>query len=430
MEALTKLLQDSDTSWRAKRRRPVNTVLELSERGAKRIQDEINSRKSALRQWLSTFPADLVTIVMEFNKDICIYWPSIKTNNYIQVRRWHLNGVDDSIIDPIFNPRLVAAANLKGQNTGVASRIYMTNIGFSGGFLLMVGTLCQQRYLLYHFSVEDLQLELIRCTSASPSNPFHSNNRLPMEASFAAVQKGRDADSRRVEFDLYLTGGLNDENWHPSSAVWCCSLTFDHRLSKCLPASENLRWKRLADLPIPLHQHNAIGMDGGLLITGGTSQRYPSQEFMSTQCWYYHHASEQVWRRLPDLPHGRCEHAVAVIDGNILLVGGRHTVADQFAPILQLQKIGNCDLTWRSLTLPTDCRLSYYSFKTHRIQQLNPSSFIFTDGLSSTEFYHSSASYAPRIMFEFHQETFTPLNPKFRSIRNNEKKQKHCVENQ
>ena len=375
-----------------KRRRGESVVSRAATASHERIVRSKTDTRRVLALNLPMLPKEILGILYEFAKDMCIYWPSMSTDNRgIQVWRWSLGHT----LSPQFYPEIVSAATIRQ----ISGEVLMTSLGTDGGFLMIFPKrTSRDRYQMFHFSPFDYHLERIRFTDASLTNPcLGVFNR---GAIFTAVKTTTTNDN---SYTLFLTGGLGPD-WRPSSSAKCCSLTFDRHL-KCAPLANDLRWQRLPDMPVALHAHSAAGFANGLIVTGGTYEQQGYFAQNSNLAWFFSIPRRQ-WVRLPDLPLPSLSlHATAVMDDTVVLLGGcngsntpfNHFLQIKFSP-QQIERLyasknidgnNNPDTT---LSWSIQVRSEFPFFNGNRLHWLNASSFVFIDKTQCWEGIYSSLS--------------------------------------
>jgi N-acetylneuraminic acid mutarotase len=100
---------------------------------------------------------------------------------------------------------------------------------------------------------------------------------------------------------IILTGGYSDLRFTPTRAAWA----FD-------PAAES--WRRLANLLAPLGAHTSQGVQGAVYVFGGA----PGGDI----AWRYDLAAD-AWEQLAPMADHREHLASGVLDGTIVVAGGR-----------------------------------------------------------------------------------------------------------
>ena len=77
------------------------------------------------------------------------------------------------------------------------------------------------------------------------------------------------------------------------------------------------RWRRLADLPVPVDHAAAASLNGHMYVIGGyAADRTPLRTVFRL--------AAGRWRAIEQLPDGRAAAAAAVADGRLYVVGGRN----------------------------------------------------------------------------------------------------------
>ncbi len=80
------------------------------------------------------------------------------------------------------------------------------------------------------------------------------------------------------------------------------------------------RWKRLADLPVPLNHTVAAAYAGDLYVMGGYSSATGLQNPVATL--YRYHPKTNRWSTLPSAPAARAAHTMGVIGHRLYVAGG------------------------------------------------------------------------------------------------------------
>jgi N-acetylneuraminic acid mutarotase len=82
-------------------------------------------------------------------------------------------------------------------------------------------------------------------------------------------------------------------------------------------------WSALPSLPQPRHHPLLAVHDGRLLAVGGFAATPDAVWTMQAQCWMLD-PSAKVWREGPPLPAPQAEVAAGVLDGTLIIAGGRN----------------------------------------------------------------------------------------------------------
>lgn len=112
----------------------------------------------------------------------------------------------------------------------------------------------------------------------------------------------------RVDGVLFVVGGLEDGGTVATEAV-----------SGLDPQLE--QWRTVEPLPRPLHHAMAVNLDGRLVVIGGWAQEGgdPTAEVSGEVLML----GDDGWEQLAPLQHPRAAGAAAVVDGEIVVVGGQ-----------------------------------------------------------------------------------------------------------
>lgn len=81
-------------------------------------------------------------------------------------------------------------------------------------------------------------------------------------------------------------------------------------------------WEALPALPEPRHHPLLAALDGRLLAVGGFSATPQAIWTMQAQCWLLD-GPDGAWRAGPPLPAPQAEVAAGIVDGRLVLAGGR-----------------------------------------------------------------------------------------------------------
>jgi N-acetylneuraminic acid mutarotase len=81
-------------------------------------------------------------------------------------------------------------------------------------------------------------------------------------------------------------------------------------------------WSALPSFPEPRHHPLLAALDGRLLAVGGFSATPQAVWTMQAQCWLLD-TPAGTWRKGPSLPAPQAEVAAGIIDGRLILAGGR-----------------------------------------------------------------------------------------------------------
>jgi N-acetylneuraminic acid mutarotase len=82
--------------------------------------------------------------------------------------------------------------------------------------------------------------------------------------------------------------------------------------------SQNIKWTKKADLPIPISKSKAAVVNGKIYVMGGTTPNFKG--FCNAN--YEYNPESDTWTKKKDMPTGRTNYAIAAVENKIYVIGG------------------------------------------------------------------------------------------------------------
>jgi len=380
---------------------------------------KINEKRELILSILCFIPVQIVRLILEFERELCIYWPSVGARGPLRVWQW-------SVESTAWNPTCIAISEHKNFNHSVeGGQICCAKINNGSFYLLFQIGLSY----LYFFDSTTMQLTAIESSSrpwvgryGTPSmiaKSNKSNNELLVNGytgytwsyrhgELTAVEQmsftDRDRDHewemrRSTETWLYFSGGyqsakatkfkesdraLNGDLRH--SEVFVLKLD---RHNKILSP-----WKKIESLALPVGLHATCAANGALVVSGGLTGvtfAFDNLSFISatgTNACFFYHPEFNRWIKLPDLPTPQVNHTMIFIDQKLMVFNAQfnrdpsfsHVWSFSFTP-QRMQEISGAKSGTPSVDLGQYSWL--YHSEYHRIARMHGTSKIIVHPLSS-----------------------------------------------
>ena len=82
--------------------------------------------------------------------------------------------------------------------------------------------------------------------------------------------------------------------------------------------SQNIKWTKKADLPIPISKSKAAAVNGKIYVMGGFTPTYKG----FSKANFEYNPETDTWTKKQDMPTGRTNFAIAVVENKIYVIGG------------------------------------------------------------------------------------------------------------